>query len=128
MKIKIQNPLLQENTKTNFNTQDNNERTVAANSTEDNSTNNNNINTRAIGQHHKTINGNSHNEQPETRNSNQRNNLNSFWLDRLDCSSNLNDQQNRVNAMGDKQTFIEPAVQSHQLSTTFPQPVPFYTP
>ena len=30
--------------------------------------------------------------------------------------------------MGDTQTINQPTVQSQQLSTTFPQPVPFYTP
>ena len=49
MKIKIQNHLSQENTTTNYNTQDNNETTVTANSTADNSATNNKINSRAIG-------------------------------------------------------------------------------
>ena len=81
MKIKIQNHTSQENTTTKFNTQDNNETTVTANSTADNSTIN--INTRAIGQQQTSINRSLRNEQPETSNSAQRDNLNSFWYDRL---------------------------------------------
>ena len=79
MKIKIQNHLSQENT-TNYNTQDNNETTVTANSTADNSATNNNINTRAIGQQQTSVNRSLHNEQPETSNSAQRDNLNSFLV------------------------------------------------
>ena len=82
MKINIQNHVSQENYTTNFNTQDNNETTVAANSTTDNSTTNNNINTRATRQQQISNNGTLHNEQPETSNSAQRDNLNSFWFDR----------------------------------------------
>ena len=93
MKIKIQNHLSQENTTTNYNTQDNNETTVTADSTADNSATNNNINTRAIGQQQTSVNRSLHNEQPETSNSDQRDNLNSFWYDRLAYSSSLNDQQ-----------------------------------
>ena len=52
-----------------FNTQDNNETTLAANSTADNSTSNININTRATGQQQTPNNGTLHNEQPETSNS-----------------------------------------------------------
>ena len=55
MKIKIQKHLLQENTTTNFNTQDNNETTITAYLTADNSATNNNINTRAIGQQQKSF-------------------------------------------------------------------------
>ena len=128
MKIRIQNHFLQEHSTTNFNTQDNNETTVAANLTIDNSTTNNNINTRSTGQQ-TSINGTLHNEQPETNNSAaQCDSLTSFWFDRLDYSSSLNDQQNRVTGMEDTQTLNQPTVQSQQLSTTFPQPVPFYTP
>ena len=127
MKIQIQKHLSQENTTTNFNIQDNNE-TSTANSTADNSATNNNINTRAIGQQQTSINRSLHNEQPETSNSAQRDNLNSFWYDRLAYSSSLNDQQNRVTGMGDTQTFSQPTVQPQQLSTTLSQPVPFYTP
>ena len=123
MKIKFQNHPSQENT-TKFNTQDNNKTTVIANSTADNSTTN--INTRAIGQQQTSINRNLQNEQPETSNSVQRDNLNSFWYDRLAYSSSLNDE--RVTGMGDTQTFNQPTVQPQQLSTTVSQPVPFYTP
>ena len=45
MKIKIQNHLSQENTTTNYNAKDNNETTVTADSTADNSATNNNIST-----------------------------------------------------------------------------------
>ena len=128
MKIKIQNNPSQENTTTKFNTQDNNETTVTANSTADNSTTNININTRAVGQQQTSINRSLHNEQPETSNSAQSDNINSFWYDRLAYSSSLDDQQNRVTGMGDTQTFNQPTVQPQQLSTTLPQPVPFYTP
>ena len=128
MKNKIQNHLLQEKTTTNFNTKENNETTVTANSTADNSATNININTRVIGQQQTSINRSLHNEQLETRNSAQRDNLNSFWYDRLAYSSSLNNQQNRVTGMGDTQTFNQPAVQPQQLSTTVSQPVPFYTP
>ena len=127
MEIKIQNHLSQENTTANF-TQDNNETTVTANLTADNSATNNNINTRAIGQRQTSINRSLQNEQPETSSSAQRDNLNSFWYNRLAYSRNLNNQQNRVTGMGGTQTFNQPAVQPQQLSTTFPQPVPFYTP
>ena len=48
IKIKTPNPPSQENATINFNTQDNNETTVTANSTAVNSTTNNNIN-REIG-------------------------------------------------------------------------------
>ncbi|XP_075255223.1 uncharacterized protein LOC142347943 [Convolutriloba macropyga] len=128
MKIKIQNHLSQENTTTNYNTQDNNETTVTANSTADNSATKNNINTRAIGQQQTSVNRSLHNEQPETSNSAQRDNLNSFWYDRLAYSSSLNDQQNRVTGMGDTQTFNQPTEQPQQLPTTLSQPLPFYTP
>ena len=127
-KIKIQNHPSQENTTTKFNTQDNNETTVRANSKADNSTTNNNINTRAIGQQQTSINKNLQNEQPETSSSAQRDNLNSFWYNRLVYSSSQHDQQNGVNGMGDTQAFNQPAVQPQQLSTTFSQPVPFYKP
>ena len=127
-KIKIQSHPSQENTTTNFNTQDNNETTVTANSTADNSAINNNINTRAIGQQQTSIKRCLHNEQPKTSNSAQRDNLNSFWYDRLAYSNSLKGQQNRVNGMGDTQTFNQPTVQPQQLSTTLSQPVPFYTP
>ena len=69
MKIKIQNHLSQENTTTNYNAQDNNETTVTADSTADNSATNNNINTRAIGQQQTSVNRSLHSEQPETSNS-----------------------------------------------------------
>ena len=46
MKIKIKNQISQENSTTNFNSQNNNETTAAANLTADNSTTNININTR----------------------------------------------------------------------------------
>ena len=128
MKIKIQNHISQENSTTNFNTQDNNETKVAANSTTDKSTTDSNINTRATGQQQKSTNGTSHNEQPETSNSAQSDNLNSFWFDRLANASSPMDRQNRVTGMGDTQTFNQPTVQSQQMLTTFPQPVPFYTP
>ena len=128
IKIKIQSHPSQENTTTNFNKQDNNKTKVTANLTADNSATNNNINTRAIGQHQTSINRSLHNEQPETSNSAQRDNLNSFWHDRLAYSNSLKDQQNRVNRMGDTQTFNQPTVQPQQLSTTSSQPVPFYTP
>ena len=128
MKIKIQNHLSQENTTTNFNTQDNNETTVTANSTANNSATNNNINTRAIGQQQTSINRSLHNEELETSNSAQRDNLNSFWYDRKAYSSSLNDQQNRVTKMGGTQTFNQPTVQPQQLSTTLSQQVPFCTP
>ena len=84
MKIKIQNHLSQENTTTNFNTQENNEPTVTTNLTADNSATNSNINTRAIGQQQTSINRSSHNEQPETSNSAQRDSLDSFWYDTED--------------------------------------------
>ena len=122
MKIKIQKYLLQENTTTN------NETTVTANSTADNSATNNNINTRAIGQQPTSINRSLHNEQPETSNSAQRDNLNSFWYDRIAYSSSLNDQQNRLTGMGDTQLFNQLTVQPQKLSTILSQPVPFYTP
>ena len=129
MIIKFQNHTSQENTTTNFNTQDNNKTTVAANFTVDNSiSNNNNINTRAIGQQQTCFNRSLRNEQPETSNSSQRDNINSFCYDRLAHSSSLNDQQNRVTGMGDTETFTQSAVQRQQLSTTLSQPVPFYTP
>ena len=128
MKIKIQNHLLQENTTTNFNTQENNETTVTTNSTADNSATNNNINTRATGQQQTSINRSFQNEQPETSNPAQRDNRNSFWYDRLAYSNSLNDQQNRITGMGDTQTFKKAIVQPQQLSTTLSQPVPFYTP
>ena len=89
MKIKIKNHVLQENTTTNFN----NETTVTANWTADNSATNNNINTRATGQQQTSINRRFHNEQPEASNSAQRDNLNSIWYDRLAYSNSLNDQQ-----------------------------------
>ena len=127
METKIQNHPSQENTTANFNLQDNNETKVAVNSSDNNSTTNNNINTRTIRQQQTSFNGNLHNEQPKTSNSAQRENLNSLWFDRLAYSSNLNDQQNRVTAMGDTQTFNQPTVQLPPLSTTFSQPVPFYT-
>ena len=127
MKIKIQNHISQENSTTNFNTQDNNETTATANSTGDSSATNNNINTRASGQQQTSINRSLHNDQLETSNSVQRDNLNSFWYDRLAHSSSLNDQQNRITGMEDTQTN-QPTVQPQQLSTTLSQPVPFYTP
>ena len=48
MKIKFHNHILQENSTTIFNTQDNNKTTVAANLTAGNSTTNSNINTRTM--------------------------------------------------------------------------------
>ena len=80
MKIKIQNHLSQENTTTNYNAQDNNETTVTADSTADNSATNNNINTRAIEQQQTYVNRSLHNEQPETSNSAQRDNLTAFGM------------------------------------------------
>ena len=82
MIIKIQNHISQGNSTTNFHTQDNKETTVAANSTADNSTTNN-INTKATGQHQTSHNETSRNEQPETINSAQCDNPNSFVFDRL---------------------------------------------
>ena len=127
MKIKNQKHLSQENTTTNFNTDDKNETTVTTISKADNSATNNNINTRAIGQQQTSINRSLHNEQPETSNSAQRDNLSSFWYDRIAYSSSLNDQQNRVTGMGETQTFNQPTVKPQQLSTTLSQPVPFCT-
>ena len=118
MKMKIRNHFSQENTTTNFNTQDNNDTTVTANSTADNSATNNNMNTRAIGQQQTSINRSLHNEQLETSNSAQRDKINSFWYDGLAYSSSLNDQQNRVTGMGDTQKFNQPTVQQQQWSTT----------
>ena len=128
LKIKSQNHISRENSTTNFNTQENNEITVAGNPIADNSTNNKIINTRATEQQQTSINQTSHNEQPKTSNSAQSVNLNSFWFDRFAYSSSLNDHQNGVTGMGDTQTFNQPIEQSQQLSTTFPQPVLFYTP
>ena len=128
LKIKFQNHPSQKNITTNFNRQDNNETTVSANSTADNSTTSNKINTWETGQHQTSINGNTHNEQPETNNSGKRDNINSFWFDRLSYSSSLDDQQNRVTGMRDTQTFNQPTVQPQWLSTTFSRQVPFYTP
>ena len=128
MKIKTQKHLSQENITTNFNTQDNNETTVTANSTADNSATNSNINTRAIGQQQTSINRSLHNEQPKTSNSAQRDSLNSFWHDIIAYSSCLNYQQNKITGMGDTRTLNQPTVQPPQLSTTLSQPVPFYTP
>ena len=127
MKIKIQNHISQENTTINFNTQDNNETTVTANSTADKSATNDNINTRAIGQQQTSVNRSLHNDQPETSNSAQRDNLKSFWYDRLAYSSSLNDQQNRVTGMGDTQKFNQSTEQPQQLSKPLSQPVPFNT-
>ena len=80
MKIKIQNHVSQENFTTSFNTQDNNETTAAANSTTDNSTTKNNTNTREIEPQETSTNGTPHNDKPETSDSAQRDNLNSFCL------------------------------------------------
>ena len=78
MKIEIHIHILQENFTTNFSTQDNNESTVPANSTTDNSSTNNKINRKATGKQQTSTNGTLHNEQTETNNSTQRDNLNSF--------------------------------------------------
>ena len=67
MKIKIQKHISQENTTTNFNTQDNNDTTVTANSTADNSATNSNINTRTIGQQQTSINRSLHNDTTNNR-------------------------------------------------------------
>ena len=98
IKIKIQNHPLQK-TPQNLSTKDTNETKVAAISTAYKSATKN-INIRATGQQQTSINENSHNEQPETSNSVQRDNINSFSYDRLAYSSSLNDQQNRATGMG----------------------------
>ena len=97
MKTKIQNHPVQK-TQQNLSTQDINETELAAISTAYKSATKN-INIRATGQQQTSINGNSHNEQPETSNSVQRDNINSFSYDRLAYSSSLNDQQKRATGM-----------------------------
>ena len=78
MKYKFQNRTSVKKITTNFNTQDNNETTLAARLTADNSTTNNNIIIGATRQQQTSFNGNSNNEKPEASKPVQSDNLKSF--------------------------------------------------